>query len=425
MPRGLVELAGALRRVSRFQLGRDAIAARGADGDHRRQLARHAPEQFVPVAGRALAEQPQRRVPRRILALLEPAPIRHVLQCDPNRPPQRPGEMRDGGIDGHHQIEIGHDRGRLRKIAQRGRQINNLRERREIRGAADLQAEPAGPRDIEQWMQPAEPDRAAAVVSVLRVAPPADADLEPVCAEALAPACHQRRLGGEIWQFGWDRIERRAEDARQTHQRALEIVVFAVGLAIGDLDLRTERAHEAMQLGAHEECDARATRRQQRQIARELDDVAQALLIENDDALAAQVFAPPRRKAHRQPAARRVFALPAVFVVRPAGGKIAQRQLHQRSIVTRVGKIGLCRQRAVKTRHRLGRPLELLQRDPAVVQRDGKIRAERQRAVKTRQRFLETVETLQRVAAIVQRIGIIWPQRKRLVKARHRLFGPL
>src|SRR5439155_16375149 len=136
----------------------------------------------------------------------------------------------------------------------------------------------------------------AAVVSVLRVAPPADADLEPVCAKALAPAFHQRRLGSEIWQFGRDRIERRAEDARQAHQRALVIVVLAVGLAIGDLDLRAERAHEAMQLGAHEECDARTARRQQRQIARELDDVAETLLIKNDDALAVRIFAPPRRK---------------------------------------------------------------------------------------------------------------------------------
>ena len=38
-----------------------------------------------------------------------PAPVGYVPHCDPDRPPERPGKMRDRCVAGDHQIEADHD----------------------------------------------------------------------------------------------------------------------------------------------------------------------------------------------------------------------------------------------------------------------------------------------------------------------------
>ncbi len=78
----------------------------------------------IPVAVRALPEQPRVRIPR-ACAIERPAPIRPERQQDPQRPPERTGQVRDRGIDRDDEIgEREHRRriGEIRKLVAKVRE---------------------------------------------------------------------------------------------------------------------------------------------------------------------------------------------------------------------------------------------------------------------------------------------------------------
>src|SRR6202034_4604677 len=80
-----------------------------------RQLAVDLSEHPVPVAAPGLAEEPHIRVPRTVAAFEQPAPVGHVLEGNPGRPAERPGQVRQRGVTGDDEIEIGHDRRAIEK----------------------------------------------------------------------------------------------------------------------------------------------------------------------------------------------------------------------------------------------------------------------------------------------------------------------
>ena len=72
----------------------------------------------LPIAGAGLSKKPHRWIPRRIVAVEHPSPIRHMRQQNPRRFSHRAGEMRDRRIDGDDQIQITDERGTIVEIAQ-------------------------------------------------------------------------------------------------------------------------------------------------------------------------------------------------------------------------------------------------------------------------------------------------------------------
>ena len=59
-----------------------------------------------PVSRLLLSEQPHARVPRAVVALQHPAPVRGIWQEDPHRLAERTGQMRNRGVDRNHEIEV-------------------------------------------------------------------------------------------------------------------------------------------------------------------------------------------------------------------------------------------------------------------------------------------------------------------------------
>src|SRR3982751_862593 len=64
-------------------------------------------DDIIPVAAAALTEEPHRRIPRRIVALLHPAPVARRRQQRPDRHAERAGEGRSHRIDRDHNIKPG------------------------------------------------------------------------------------------------------------------------------------------------------------------------------------------------------------------------------------------------------------------------------------------------------------------------------
>lgn len=62
-------------------------------------------ENAFPVADSFLAEEPQRGIPRTVIAVLQPAPVGHRRNGDPSAHAQRSGEMANGRVAGDHQIK--------------------------------------------------------------------------------------------------------------------------------------------------------------------------------------------------------------------------------------------------------------------------------------------------------------------------------
>ena len=82
------------------QAHRSAVEERQALAcEHGRDFGADPLDHRIPIAIRALPEQPRVRIPGACVAIERPAPIRPERQQDPQRPSERAGEMRDRGID--------------------------------------------------------------------------------------------------------------------------------------------------------------------------------------------------------------------------------------------------------------------------------------------------------------------------------------
>src|SRR5580704_10902627 len=69
-------------------------SVRAGCGDDRKFLG-HLFDNTFPVVGAGLSKQPRRRIPRAVVPIEQPAPIRDEWQHDPNRLSQCAGEMND------------------------------------------------------------------------------------------------------------------------------------------------------------------------------------------------------------------------------------------------------------------------------------------------------------------------------------------
>jgi hypothetical protein len=67
-------------------------------------------EYAAPIARAGLPENSHGGVPAGVLPSEPPAPVREMRQDDPDRPPERPGEVGNGSVNLNDQIKV-HDHG--------------------------------------------------------------------------------------------------------------------------------------------------------------------------------------------------------------------------------------------------------------------------------------------------------------------------
>ena len=140
--------------------------------DEFEQRIANARDHAVPFARFALAEQTRGRIPRAVIPVEQPAPIRHMRQQYPDRLSQRSREMRDSGVDRYHEIQMRYQRRGVGKILKLMAEMNDaapLLERRPVGGAnfflqADKRGVDVHERQQELYKQIA--DRGERVVKV-------------------------------------------------------------------------------------------------------------------------------------------------------------------------------------------------------------------------------------------------------------------
>jgi hypothetical protein len=177
--------------------------------------------------------------------------------------------------------------------------------------------------------------------------------------EAVAPIRGALGREREVWDRRRDGVERGAERERQRHQRTLHVECGQPLAARDDVDAG-HAGDERDQRPAHLEHELAAARRDQRDVAQELDGVAEALLGMQQDGLAGERLAAPLRL--REIARRQVADAPARLVFFPAGREVAALEQHDPLARDRLGVVGLRRLGGAEFRERLVEPFEILQR---------------------------------------------------------------
>src|SRR5206468_7245513 len=79
----------------------------------------HLQDHIVPYAELLLSDESRRRVPRAVVTVEHPAPVRSALQEDPRRQPERTRKMSNGGIDSYSQVDARENRRGIVEAPQR------------------------------------------------------------------------------------------------------------------------------------------------------------------------------------------------------------------------------------------------------------------------------------------------------------------
>ena len=332
--------------------------------------------------------------------------------------------MRDRGVDSDDEIERLDRSGGLGEVGELRGEIDHFQCRvlRHIGGVRpDLQARKRNARPRGERRQRGEIERAAVVVGMLGPARPDQPDLEAAHAsQPLAPA--RRHLGrrAQISHRRRDRLEASAEQARQAQQCAFDIGRRGRAAVTEKLDADEVGAHQCQQRLVHAEADRAGTRSEHRQVARELDGVAKALLGLHVDVPAGEAFALPRalRKARALDLTRE--QPPFVFV--EALGEVAAHQQQYAEPGMGVGVLRRERERAAQRCDALLVAAGMVQRGTEIAPGIGEIGLERDGAAIGVDRLVVTLERVERVAEAVVRQGEIGRDRNGAAMTRRRLL---
>src|SRR5258706_8696704 len=135
----------------------------------------------------------------------------------------------------------------------------------------------------------------------------------------------------QVGHFGWDSFGSRVEGERKAEQRNLQIA-FARRVAFGDHRASAKRRNKRPQRGLNLQDDFRATLREKWRVARELERIAEALLMPDQDPLPLEGNALLPGTYRRMATCPRVRALPAKLVLFPSLGELPQDQPGQRFV---------------------------------------------------------------------------------------------
>ena len=215
------------------------------------------------------------------------------------------------------------------------------------------------------------------------VALPDAADAKAVGADLLGPARYAIFLREQIGDGGGHAVEPRAEGARQARNGDLRVELHLLRLALEDA--AAERgADEAVELGRAEEMRFGPRRDHHREIAGELDGVAEPVIIDDQHALRRRGGAAPQRIAHAERLGDRLAVDPTRLIAFPAALEIAEHEIETAEPALRLAAAELHRAR---------------ERCP---------------------RLVEAVERAQRQTLSADRVGIVAPLRDGLGESRER-----
>ncbi len=218
---------------------------------------------------------------------------------------------------------------------------------------------------------------------------------------------------GARQEIGRDRRGLGLERQREAAQRAVDVEGRKRFAARHHADHALELPQQRRELRLHLQHDLGARARQQRDIARELDRVAQSLLGVQQDRVALKwIFSEPKRTAVAAALRRHAGSTPPPFVLLEAAAKVADRQQRKRLIEMRVGVILADFECLGIARHRLVMAIERLQREAAIVQGLYVVGSNRERAVIGRDRIPIATQAEQAYAAVVVRGRIVGRHRQ-------------
>jgi hypothetical protein len=250
---------------------------------------------------------------------------------------------------------------------------------------------------------------------------PYDADLEASGADAASPQFPQRRLGGEIGDRGRNRVEPCPECVRKAADCDLGVERLIRRRRIDEPHpgLRRQEPPHPRRTG---ESRLDAGGGHERQIAKELDGVAETVIVEHQNALARPSRPPPGFEAGAEHLAKRLSPKPARLVSLESAIEVPERQ-HEAAFA-RPSLATAERFGRLERRHRLGEAAETAQgQRPAAM---GRRRRGRRRVCPAIgvERLLGTIELQKRVAEVDRRLGEIRAQRKRVASGFERLLEP-
>src|SRR5262245_28808811 len=373
------------------------------------ELAAKAPDHAIPIAEGWLPEQSRARIPPAAIARKRPAPVGRERQQDPDRPSHRTRKMRDRGIDADDEIDESDHGRRVGEIVKLRADLHHARFARQQLGvfAAQLALNADEP---DRGLQPerseaGERDRTVAIVDVLRVSGPSDRDARPLeRLNARAPLGDVGVIRPYIGTLGRDRRGLGLERQRKAAQRAMDVEGPKRVAARRHRGRALELHQQRRELWLHLQHDLGARARQQRDVARELDRVAQPLLGVQQDRVALQrIFSEPERTAVAATLRRHAGSPPPPFVLLKTAAKVADRQQRKRLIETRVGVILADFERPGIARQGLVMAIERLQREAAIVPGLHMVGSDRERAIISRDRILIAAHVEQAYAAVVVR----------------------
>ncbi len=253
------------------------------------------------------------------------------------------------------------------------------------------------------------------------VALPDDADLEAFRADPPGPQVAQSRLGREIGDGGRNRVEPRVEGVGQAADRDLRVERLPIRRPV-DESRRGLRRQQPAKPRRTDEGHIHASRGHQREIAKELDRIAKAVIVHHQHALGAMSRSPPRLKARSKGLGQRLSLKPARFVSLKPAFEVAERQ-HE---AAPAGDSLAAAQRrgGVERFQSLRETAEAPQRQRLPQQRLGQARPCRVRLEIRLKRLLAAIELEQPIAEIDRSLRKIMPQRERALRRFDRFFEP-
>jgi hypothetical protein len=329
-------------------------------------------------------------------------------------------------IDRDHEIERHHRARRMGEIAELARQVEDgLRGSFEFlqirRARAELQARERDAGHGEERRQMCDIERAPHIVRMFRITAPHDADLEAAHRrEAIGPTRQSFRRRTQIRHLRRDRLEARLEEMRQAHQGAVASIRRRIAAIAENVDAGQALPHQAHELLMHAQTHLAGTLGEQRNVAGELQRVAEPLLGLDIDVPAGEAFALPRAFGKARPLALGRTQPP--FVFRPAFGEVA---VHQQQYAEARMRIGMVRRKsdgAAQDRHRLRVNAVVVQRGAEIGPGIAIGRIERGGTAIGVDRRVETLEAMQRVAEIAMRLSEIGIGGDRPAIGAHRFF---
>ena len=233
---------------------------------------------------------------------------------------------------------------------------------------------------------------------------PRDADFDAGHAgKPLHPALRRICRHAQIGHSRRDGFEPRFERPRQAQERNVELIGrrFAAVAEHGYADKTF--AQQRRQLLLHAQRHMPGARRQQRDVARELQRIAQALLGLHIDVLAGEVLALPRREWKSRPFVLGRAQAPLVFV--PAFAEIAAHQQQQAESGMRIGVMRCERDGAAHCRCAVVETPAVMQRRAEIGPCIRKVGSQFDGATVGIDGVIEPSQSVQRIAEIAVRFG--------------------